>query len=211
MNETLDYAGQTVPYTGNGGVGLPPVQAWSSGSIASSEIDPSPNQVRRSKRQPMAELSSAISTPSPVPLSLNGIASRGLEPGNPIQQQQQQPKQRSLSVSLANSPSHLSRSPRMGRKSLRTYQQAQEQQPQPQPQPAPPLYENQSYPPLENLSLNESTRSRSGSEPSIYAPSRSERAQGSAVRFTCSHSPPRLILICFLSAAWSINPGGAAQ
>ena len=164
-------------------MGLPHVQAWSSGSIASSEIDPSPNQVRRSKRQPMAELSgagggsSAVSTPSPVPLS--GMAESGA----------QQP--RSLSVSVGNSPSHLSRSPRMGRKSLRNYHQTQQQQ----QQPGPPLYENQSYPPLESLSLNESTRSRSGSEPSIYA-SRSEQAherhesasKTSAVRFTRSHS-----------------------
>lgn len=137
----------------------------------------------------MAELSSAgggssaVSTPSPVPL---GIANRGVDAETGAQ------PARSLSVSVGNSPSHLSRSPRMGRKSLRNYHQPQQQQ----QQPGPPLYENQSYPPLESLSLNESTRSRSGSEPSIYA-SRSEQAherhesasKTSAVRFTRSHSP----------------------
>lgn len=204
MNDTLDYAGQAEPYSGSSGaiggsIGLPPVEAWSSGSIASSEIDPSPNQVRRSKRQPMAELSSVTSTPSPVPQAASRSGA-DRAPATPVQQQ------RSLSVSLGNSPSHLSRSPRMGRKSLRNFHN--QQQPAQQPN-SPPLYENQSYPPLENLSLNESTRSRSGSEPSIYV-SRSEQAQErhdstpktSAVRLATISScllPSCFFFSCFVS------------
>ena len=45
----------------------------------------------------------------------------------------------------------------MGRKSLRPYQQ----------QPGPPLYENQIYPAIESLSLDDSQRYRS--EPMIYS------------------------------------------
>lgn len=72
-------------------------------------------------------------------------------------------------ASAGNSPTHVYRSPRMGRKSLRPYQAP------PQQQPAPPLYEN--HPPLENLSLDDSPRYRS--EPVMYSglPSSPEQQQ----------------------------------
>lgn len=179
--EASDYSTQlqqmlSPASSGTLGGGLPPA-ATSSGRVATSlsgseGVAPSPNQVRRSKRQPMADLSGGSScngTPSPVPLPLSsvGIAHRGvvdyrqqhgahdLQPSNPQQLQQ--------SVSVGNSPTHVLRSPRMGRKSLRPYQQQQQQQ----QQPAPPLYENQIYPPIENLSLDDSPRYRS--EPMIYS------------------------------------------
>ena len=149
--------------------GLPPGPPRSASSV--SEVAPSPNQVRRSKRQPMVELSShgsssCVDTPSPVslPLSSVGIAHRGVGdyrqqgahelPSNPQLSQHHHHQ----SASVGNSPTHVLRSPRMGRKSLRPYQQQQT---------APPLYENQVYTPMETLSLNDSPRYRS--EPMIYS------------------------------------------
>lgn len=127
----------------------------------------------------MADLSSlaasscnGTTSPVPLPMSSVGIAHRGVVdlrqhvsapevapsaaaiPQMNLQQQQQQQQ----IVSAGNSPTHVYRSPRMGRKSLRPYQTAQQQ-------PAPPLYEN--HPPLENLSLDDSPRYRS--EPMTYS------------------------------------------
>lgn len=182
--EVSDYSSQqqilspTSPANPN--LGLPPAPPRSVTSTvgAGSEFNsPSPNQVRRSKRQPMADLSSlaasscnGTTSPVPLPMSSVGIAHRGVVdlrqhvsapevapsaaaiPQMNLQQQQQQ------IVSAGNSPTHVYRSPRMGRKSLRPYQTAQQQ-------PAPPLYEN--HPPLENLSLDDSPRYRS--EPMTYS------------------------------------------
>ena len=175
-------------------MGLPPAPPRSVTSAVSAGSDlnsPSPNQVRRSKRQPMTDLSSLggsslNGTTSPVssPMSSVGIAHRGVvdyrqhvaSPELPLQsasssnlQMNLPSQQQQQFVSAGNSPTHVYRSPRMGRKSLRPYQAP------PQQQPAPPLYEN--HPPLENLSLDDSPRYRSESMMYSGLPSSPEQQQ----------------------------------
>ena len=123
------------------------------------DVSPSPNQVRRSKRQPMADLSSSTqrsTTPSPLPSSSSSISRppRDLNgERNASGAGSQEPlaaTSSSLSSSLNSSPTHVPRSPRMGRKSLRSYQQIHRSAPPPAPH-----YENQTYPPVEHLYLND--------------------------------------------------------
>ncbi|XP_046647588.1 protein prickle-like isoform X2 [Daphnia pulicaria] len=165
-------------------LGLPPAPPRSVTSAVSAGSDlnsPSPNQVRRSKRQPMTDLSSlggsslnTTASPLSSPMSSVGIAHRGVvDYRQHVASPELPPPSATTSssssnppinlqqfASAGNSPTHVYRSPRMGRKSLRPYQA-----PPPQQQPAPPLYEN--HPPLETLSLDDSPRYRS--EPLMYS------------------------------------------
>lgn len=148
--QTEDVPDYSIPvnHPFNHGVGLPvlppPARHHRSCSsvVSAADQEPSPNQVRRSKRQPMAVpngsvdllTGSANSVGQVLMPSSSGISQRGIH---------------STPGSTTGSPTHAVplRSPRMGRKSLRAYQPQQQQQ-------QPPLYENQTYTPsVENLSL----------------------------------------------------------
>jgi hypothetical protein len=195
-------------------LGLPPAPPRSVTSAGSDLNSPSPNHVRRSKRHPMTDLSSLggsslNNTASPLssPMSSVGIAHRGvvdyhqhvasseLPPPSAITSSNSNPPMNLQQfASVGNSPTHVYRSLRMGRKSLRPYQA-----PPPQQQPDPPLYEN--HPPLETLSQDDSPRYRS--EPLMYSglpgspeqqqvePKSTEMPRQVTINLSATHDVPR--------------------
>lgn len=173
MGDVSDYSIQIhspASSSGVSGLGLPTAPPALHSASGPNSVAPSPNQVRRSKRQPMTDLSASSSTPSPVSMPLSTSSQRSVHDSeDPLLQtvKQQQLLQPTPPIG-SSSPTQAVRSPRMGRKtsaSRPVYQQQQH---------SPPLYENHTlfYPELENLSLNESPRyptSVSRSEPPSYS------------------------------------------
>ena len=176
MGDVSDYSIQIhspASSSGVSGLGLPTAPPALHSASGPNSVAPSPNQVRRSKRQPMTDLSASSSTPSPVSMPLSTPSQRSIHGSqDPLLQtmQQQQP----TPPIGSSSPTQVVRSPRMGRKTNASRPVYQQQPPSLQQQHSPPLYENHTlfYPELENLSLNESSHyptSVSRSEPPSYS------------------------------------------
>ena len=136
MTEASDYSFHGQPQTES---------AHPRASASRNNVNPSPNQVRRSKRQPMMDVSRS-KTPSPA----CGSHPRNLVAGSHDSLQAPAPSlPESKSSSVNSSPAHVGRSLRMGRKSLHPFS------PAPSAHHPTPVYENQIYPAMQNLHLHD--------------------------------------------------------